>query len=185
MKYFCIICGMEINNKNMNMNKHALIHKNKEEQIVYCPFCGANHEYLINEDKFAKCKIYDELNIETKKILDHGVKLELFNSDFYKKASSLADKDELKAMFLDLSRIEKMHAMIHFKLGGFNILPKLTEINYDKYKNDNLLVEQAILREKHAVQFYKKYLPIIDSKAIRDILIVLLEIEKEHIELLS
>lgn len=185
MKYYCVICGMEINNKNIDLNKHAFIHENKNEIITYCPFCGANHEYILSEDKLANKMLNGEVNDETKKILDHGVKLELFNSDFYKKASSIAKNENVKHMFLDLSRIEKMHAMIHFKLGDFEKLPKLTELNYSKYNSDNLLIEQALLREKHAVQFYNKYLPIIENKAIKDILIALMEIEKEHIKLLA
>lgn len=185
MKHFCLICGMEINDNNMDVNKHAFIYENMDDKAIFCPFCGATHEYLVNEGKFKIYKIKDKLNIETNKILDHAVKLELFNSDFYKKASNLAKKDELRKMFIDLSRIEKMHAMIHYNLGGFNELPKLTDINYDKYKNDNLLIEQALLREKHAVQFYNKYIPSIENKAVREILIALREVEKAHIELLN
>jgi rubrerythrin len=184
MNYICAICGMEINNKNKNMNKNAFINGNMDENTIACPFCGASHKYITSEDKLIKYIINDELNSDTKKILDHGVKLELFNSDFYKKAASLAEKDEISAMFLDLSKIEKMHAMIHYKLGGFNVFPKLADIKYDRYKNDNLLIEQAVLREKHAVEFYNKYLSIIDNEVVREILLVLRDIEKEHLELL-
>lgn len=185
MKQICLICGMEVNDNNKNINKNAFIYENSENGIKYCPFCGASEEYLIGIDITNENNKRNELSIETKRILDHAVKLELFNADFYKKASIQAESTEVKAKFLDLSAIERMHANIHFKLGKFDKMPILSNINYHRYKGDTILIEQAILREKHAVAYYNKYLPFVEEEFIREILIALRDIEQGHIELLA
>lgn len=176
---------MEINDKNLNVNSAAFNHSNKIEALEFCPFCGAGKQYLVEETCCLSKEKKDELDSTTIRILDHGVKLELFNSDFYKKAAELAKDAALKQMFKDLARIEYMHARIHQKLGGFTEAPTLKEINYERYDKDEALLEQALLREIHAVGYYKKYMDAVCSNNIRKVLKVLESVEKEHITLLS
>lgn len=184
MKLVCCICGMEINKNNMNTNEAAFLGKNIEGYIEFCPFCGAKNKYLL-EENFDGIKIeIGKLDEDVLKILDHAVKLELFNSDFYKKASRLAESTRLKVMFEHLARIEYVHARIHSKLCKLDEMPILKDISYDRYTEDKMLLEQARLREKHAIEYYDKYTKSIENDAVREIIEVLREVEKEHIVLL-
>ncbi len=40
-KLFCNICGIEINERNYNLNKDAFLDKNTIDSIKFCPICGA------------------------------------------------------------------------------------------------------------------------------------------------
>ena len=183
MKYFCEICGMLISEKNFNYNKETFIERNTMENIIRCPFCGANKKYLLEKvDEFLNKEI-ENLDESTTKILEHAMKLEVFNGDFYREASLLAEDLELKQMFKSLSNIEYMHARIHMNLIGFKKLPKLKEMNYKKYKNDKKLIEMANKREIHAVNYYKKYYNNLCSDRLREVFDVLSLVEEEHIEL--
>jgi rubrerythrin len=173
---------MEINNKNMNVNQAAFIGSNNETAIEFCPFCGAVKKYLV-EGQYEPGQIED-LDSVTLRILDHAAKLELFNSDFYNKAANIASDEKLKERFRHLARIEYVHAKIHQRLGGFEEMYKLRDISYERYSVDKLLIEQAKLREEHAVNYYKKYIEYIKSTKVKDILKILTEVEEEHIRLL-
>lgn len=82
MKYFCEICGMLISEKNFNCNKETFIERNTMENIIKCPFCGANKNYLLEK--------VENVNESTSKILDYAMKLEVFNGDFYREASLIS-----------------------------------------------------------------------------------------------
>jgi rubrerythrin len=185
VRLLCCICGIEINSKNMNVNGAAFMDANNEEAIKYCPFCGATKQYLLEEcdnHEFYKC---DDLDSSTLRILDHAVKLELFNADFYRKAALLAVDIGIKEMFSDLARIEYIHAKVHLRLGGFTEVPKLADISYDRYDNDTSLLDQARLREKHAIDYYRKNMNSVCSEDIKRVLKMLEAVEKSHITLLS
>lgn len=181
-KLICEICGMEINEKNYSFNKEAFLRPNTKAEIKYCPFCGVSEEYLkINgkEYEYDKSKLDDNAI----KIIDHAVKLEVFNGDFYKKASALAKDETNKKIFEALSRIEYMHAKIHKKIGGFKEHPVLREMDYSKYDTDKILLEMACKREQHAVEYYEKYSKEIKEKNVLVVLKALSDVEEEHIEL--
>lgn len=181
-KLVCVICGMEINDKNYNFNKEAFISSNSKEDIRYCPFCGAPQQYLQIDGKefdYDKSKLDDN----ALKIIDHAVKLEVFNGDFYKKASTIAEDEKVKKIFEALSRIEYMHARIHKKIGGFKDDPVLRDMDYSKYDSDDILLEMACKREKHAVEYYERYSKEIGDKTIVEIFAALSGVEEEHIEL--
>jgi rubrerythrin len=184
MKYIiCKVCGMVINEKNYLINGEAIPKHNREDDVLYCPFCGAVHEYF-GEDK---SKIYnvnsDELDEQTLKILDHAMKLEVFNGDFYKIAAEMAENKEVKRMFEGLSRIEYIHARVHQRLGGFKELPTLSKINYNKYDSDDALLELAAQREKHAVEYYNKYSKEVCHEIIVEVFEALSKVEMNHIHL--
>lgn len=183
-KMTCTICGMEINEKNYNFNKEAFIGSNSKEKIRYCPFCGAPIEYLIENGQGIK---YDrnKLNQNELKIIDHAVKLEVFNGDFYKKASDTAKDENVKSMFKALSSIEYMHARIHKKIAGIKEIPVLKDMDYSKYNTDEALLAAACQREKHAVEYYKKYEKEIHEENIVKIFDVLCKVEEGHVELTS
>lgn len=180
----CNICGMEINEKNFKLNKGAFLRANDLDNLTYCPFCGARLDAIDKPQDFYfnNCGTLDD---NTLRILDHAMKLEVFNSEFYDKASSMTANEKLKERFKDLARIEITHARIHQKLGGFKELPKLSQISYDRFKNDDDLIFQAMLREKHAVEYYSKYTNNIANIEIKEVLEILNNVEKEHIQLLE
>lgn len=180
----CVVCGMAVNNKNYQFNKESFMSLNSEDDIKYCPFCGAPIEYLVQGGEeliFNR----NSLNDNALKIIDHAVKLEMFNGDFYKKASTIAKDPEVKKMFEALSRIEYMHAKVHKKIGGFKEEPVLVDMDYSKYDTDEILLEMANKREKHAVEYYEKYSKEIDDENIKKIFAALSKVEQEHIEITS
>lgn len=183
MELKCVICGMNINDKNCNINSNAFSNKNSKEQIVYCPFCGVGKAFL--EEKAEKLKNTMPLDAITLEVLDKAMKLETFNGDFYLEASKMAKNQAISNMFKDLSKIEYMHARVHKALGEFNTSPTLNKVNYAKYDSDELLLQIAKKREEHAISFYKKYYNSIASKEIRSIFDAFITVEAEHIELTS
>lgn len=182
MELVCLVCGLKIKKENYNMNKYGLLEENLYEDIKYCPFCGVNKKYLSEEGE----PYYNEalnLNNDTLKIIDHAMKLEVFNGDFYKKAAAMAVDEKLKKMFLALSKIEYMHAMVHKKIGRFKELPVLKGLDYSSLDKDSLLIQAANKREQHAVAYYDKYSKLISDEKVYTILQALSQVEKEHIEM--
>ncbi|NMM62776.1 metal-iron-binding protein [Clostridium sp. P21] len=180
----CVVCGMQINEKNYNFNEEAFMKSNDKENVIYCPFCGAPMEYLIENGEEIK---YDRKKLDENalKIIDHAVKLEVFNGDFYKIASSMAKNEEVKKMFKALSNIEYMHAKIHKKIGNLKEMPVLRKMDYSKCKSDEELLAAACQREKHAVGYYRKYEKEIHEESISKIFTVLSVVEEEHVVLTS
>ncbi|MGO5065239.1 metal-iron-binding protein [Clostridium sporogenes] len=183
-RLFCNICGIEINERNYNLNKEAFLSENTIDSIKFCPICGAPIKYL-SKERFVYKLEEKELNGEVFKILDHAVKLEVFNRDFYKKASELAKDEKVSKLFKALANIEYGHAMVHKNLAGIKEMPKLTEINYDKYDNDNILLEMAEKREEHAINYYNKYGKDINLKTLNIVFEVLKNVEIDHIHIVN
>jgi rubrerythrin len=175
---------MEISPKSINVNENAFLNSNSEGEIFYCPFCGAVKEYIVDDNK-SDLLNNNNLNETELKIIDHAMKLEIFNGDFYKQASELASSIKIKNMFAALSRIEYTHARIHQKLCGYNKLTQLQKIDYARYEGEMELLEQAKLREKHAVDYYNKYEAAIENLNVKVILKELKRVEEEHILLIE
>nr|WP_246582743.1 metal-iron-binding protein [Clostridium mobile] len=183
-KYICSICGMIINEKNSSFNKEAFEKKNTLEDIKHCPFCGVDKKYIGDEKEVELInKKIEGLSSDALKILDHATKLEVFNGDFYKKASLIAKDKKIKDMFEALANIEYMHARVHKTLGGFKELPKLRDMDYSKYNSDDILIKIANKREQHAVHYYTKYYSVLNSKTLEDIFNAFISVEKDHINL--
>ncbi|MFA9397540.1 MAG: ferritin family protein [Clostridiaceae bacterium] len=182
MILICEICGMIIDENNLLVNNESFIEKNTLEKIIHCPFCGAPKEYLKKQGEHLIC---EDIKIEEddKKIILKAMKLEIFNGDFYKEAALLAKDINVVKMFKALSRVEYTHANIHRKLVDLDILPKLSKPDYKKYNTDVLLIEQANIRERHAVKFYEKNTKNIKSSKLNIILKELANVEDEHVKL--
>lgn len=178
----CLVCGAEIKGEHIYINGNSRLTSNTFEDIICCPFCGVSKNYIKDTDKLYFDEI-EKLDDEANIILDHAMKLELFNSDFYKKAEIMAKDEEIRKMFKDLSKVEFTHALIHRRAGNFKKIPKLADIKYARLSSDELLVREAINREKHAVAYYEKYSQRIKDVKLREILSALSEVEKEHISL--
>ena len=174
----CVICGMLIKSKSYNLNNSTFIEKNSEIELKNCPFCGVSRVYIDKDKEVYKSEV--ELDKESLKILDKAVKLEIFNGEFYKEASILAQREDIKKLFKELSNIEFMHAKIHSKLGSFKELPKLHKPNYQKHDTDKKLLKEAKNREKHAIEFYNKNIENISSKVVKEVFRALIEVEKQH-----
>lgn len=178
----CLVCGMKINTKTYDFNKYSFVEKNEEENIKYCPFCGAHKVYFDEDDKIYNVN-KEKLDKESLKILDMAMKLEVFNGEYYEEASKLAKSEKVSKIFKDLSNIEFMHAKIHKRLGGFNELPKLNKPDYTRHDTDKKLLELAKDREKHAIEFYKRYEEKISNETILKTFKALTDVEKQHIEI--
>ncbi len=180
----CRICGMEINEQNYNFNESAFTSKNSIDNIIYCPFCGVGKNYLSEDGEIITVKS-NLLSEDTLKILDHAVKLELFNGDFYNTAANMSNNPEVKKIFHALSKIENFHAKLHQRLGGFTKAPNLTKVSYEKYDSDNALLELAKQKEEHAVSYYEKYKHEVDNDNLFEIFEALSDVEREHIILVE
>lgn len=179
----CIVCGMNVNEKNYKVNQFAFLNGNKDLDIKYCPFCGASSIYLSDSEEIFPLGNLT-LDDETIKILDHASKLETFNHDFYLEASKLAKNEKVRHAFKDLAQIELMHAKIHMKMAGIKEMPNLSKLEYSHLKdNDEELLAAAEKREEHAVKYYEKYLPLVKGEVVRKVFKVLSSIEQEHITL--
>jgi rubrerythrin len=95
----------------------------------------------------------------------------------------MAKDENVKDMFKALSNIEYMHARIHKKIADIKEIPVLRDMDYSKYNTDKLLIAAACQREKHAVEYYRKYEKEIHEENIVKVFQVLSKVEKEHIEL--
>lgn len=179
-KYICTICGAEINENNIHFNEAAL--NIKDDALVKCPFCGVGIEFLSDKRSDIK-KVNEELDEATLKVLDHALKLEIFNSNFYRRAAEAAKLEENKTLFLALSNIEMGHAKVHYKLGKFKEMPKLVNVSYDKYNTDKALLQLARQKEEHAVRFYNSNKEKVTNKEIAKIFEALCNVEEEHIYL--
>lgn len=180
----CKICGMEINEKNYNYNEAAFTNKNSIDNIIYCPFCGVGKEYLSEDHEIItiKTSLLDE---NTLKILDHAVKLEMFNGDFYNTAAKMARDSEVKKIFESLSKIEIFHSKLHQRLGGFTKVPELNKVNYDRYDSDNALLDLAKQKEEHAVSYYEKNKKEVNDDILVKVFEALAAVEREHIILVE
>lgn len=180
----CKICGMEINEKNYNFNEAAFTNKNTIDNIMYCPFCGVRKSYLSEDDEIITIES-NLLSENALKIIDHAVKLELFNGDFYNIAAKMAKSMEVKKTFEALAKIEIFHSRVHQKLGGFVEVPNLNKVNYDKYDSDSALLELAKQKEEHAVAYYEKYKNEVNNNNLFEIFEALADVEREHIILVK
>jgi rubrerythrin len=180
----CAVCGMKINEKNYNFNKKAFLNSNSANHVIYCPFCGAPIGCLSENGRVIQ---YDKNKLTENdfKIINHSVKLEVFNGDFYKEASDRAKNENVKNMFKDLSNIEYIHAGIHRKIAGLKEMPTLKKVDYSKYNTDEELLSLACEKEKHAVEYYKKYEKQIHEENVAKIFRILSRVEGEHVELTS
>lgn len=176
----CLICGMKINEKNYSLNGYTFIEKNKEDSIINCPFCGVSESYLDREGEVYEVNS-KSLDIESLKILEKAMKLEVFNGEFYEEASRLAADEEIRTTFKQLSSIEFMHARIHKRLGGFEKLPKLFRPDYTRHNTDDLLLEEANKREQHAISFYNRNCINVSSNEIKEVFKALSDVEKQHV----
>ena len=180
----CKICGMEINERNYDFNESAFTNKNSINNIMYCPFCGVSEKYLSENDEVITVES-SLLSENALKILDHAVKLELFNGNFYNTAAKMSKSDEVKKVFEALSKIEIVHSKVHQKLGGFTKAPSLNKVNYDRYDSDKALLELAKQKEEHAVAFYEKYKNEVKDNKLFEIFEALADVEREHIILVK
>ncbi|MGH4139822.1 ferritin-like domain-containing protein [Clostridium sp.] len=180
----CVICGMKITTNNFGMNNLSLLEQNEREDIKYCPFCGVTAKYLKTGGEKYRVNA-ESLDENTLIILDHAMKLETFNYEFYNAASKLAHSMEVKEIFVALANIERMHAIVNQNLGSFNELPKLVHIDYSKYKSDKSLMKLAENKETHAVKFYEKYAKEVSSLIVKEAFVALAEVERNHIRIAS
>lgn len=180
----CKICGLEINEKNHNFNEGAFTNKNSIDNIVHCPFCGVSDKYFTVDNEIINIdsSLLDENSL---KILDHAVKLELFNGDFYNTAAKMAKDNKVKKMFESLSKIEVFHSKIHQRLGGFLESPNLNKVSYSKYNTDIALLELAKKKEEHAICYYEKYKNEVNDNNLVKIFEALADVEREHITLVE
>lgn len=174
----CLVCGMNINDKNYMINKSTCIEENRKGDINNCPFCGANNHYIaIDKEVYTtEGMVLSESEL---KILDSAMKLEKFNAEFYLTASTMTNDSKVSEFFKELSSIELMHARVHMRMGGFEELPKLHQPDYSRFNSDRLLLDAANKREKHAIDYYKGNMNRVND-VMKDVFRALIDVEQQH-----
>lgn len=148
-----------------------------------CPFCGAPRRYFVMADKWD----WEPYNIEigeiSKSNLERALKLELNNTSFYRCAMNEAQKagDEYGyAKFKALMRVENEHAEVICKALRISE-PELDVVlcSTDYFENTSKGWE----REDRAIKAYAKFAEEAPELMLKEFFNVLVEIEKDHLEL--
>jgi len=152
-----------------------------EHKSSNCPFCGAHDDYILRVQEWKENNNIDNLSKISRENLENAMNLEFENARFYKCAMSYSRDVEKKAIFQSLSKTEMEHAFLISKvlklpksdLGIQNICFRLDQEN----------IEDALVREKKAKEFYLKAYNEASEERVKEIFFGLLEVEGDHIKL--
>jgi rubrerythrin len=153
------------------------------EAPTRCPFCGAPKRYFILAEKWDWSAYNVKIGEKTKSNLERALKLELDNTAFYRCAMKEAQKsgdDYGYAKFKALMRVEKEHAEVICKALKIPE-PELAEISCSSEYLDN--TRDGWEREDRAIKAYSKFAEEAEEPMLREFFNVLVEIEKDHLEL--
>ncbi len=148
-----------------------------------CPFCGAAEKYMILAKNW-KEEMISTLTDVSEKHLKGAIDIEIECSGFYRCASRVAHDEEVKAMFCALAKIEGEHvATIRRMLG----LPRAGSMEHEGrcYPTDAQNLAEARRKETLCVAFYDEAAKQASEKRVREVLVALAEIERDHLAMSS
>jgi len=162
--YRCRVCGEAYVGKGKPLN---------------CPFCGAAEKYIVlaknwKEDMISTLTDVSERNIKK------GLELEIEASGFYRCAARVAAEEDVKAMFAALAKIEAEHASTMRRMLG---LPRSYTSEHEGrcYPTDAQNLAEARRKEEVCVGFYEEFAKQAGEKRVREVLVALTEIERDHL----
>ncbi|UCF77900.1 MAG: ferritin-like domain-containing protein [Candidatus Eiseniibacteriota bacterium] len=166
--YRCRICGQSFVGRRKPAN---------------CPFCGAPEKYAVLARNWKEDMISTLTDISEKN-LKIALRLEIDNSGFYRCAARVAVDEELKAMFSAMGRIEAEHASTVRRMLG---LPRSSRYDHQGrcYPTDDQNLQEALRREELTASLYEQAAKQASEKRVREVLLALTEIEKEHLAMNS
>lgn len=154
-----------------------------EEAPTECPFCGANHKYIVPADGY-KEPVVDNITQKSADNVMAAIKLEVDNAQFYFCAGRNASTMELQKRFHALGKVESEHAVLLSKI----IKAQKPNINRNVEMckpGDHALLQEAHDREQRAIKHYGEFLRQAgpDELRVKQVFAALVEIETTHIEL--
>ena len=152
-----------------------------EEAPTECPFCGADHKYIVKGEEY-KEPVVGEVTEKEKENILAAIKLEVGNSEFYFCASKKAGTIELQKRFKALGKVEAEHAGTLAKL----IKAQTPSISRDQDTckgDDHAFMQEAFDREDKAIKAYTQFLGEANDMRIKQVFAALIEIETTHLEL--
>jgi len=144
-----------------------------------CPFCGAPDKYIILAKNWKEDMI-STLTDVSEKNLKKALELEIEVSGFYRCAARVAVEEEVKAMFSALAKIEAEHASTMRKMLG---LPRSYTYEHEGrcHPTDTQNLVEARRKEQICVAFYEESAKQAGEKRVREVLVALTEIERDHL----
>lgn len=152
-----------------------------EEAPTHCPFCGADHKYIVNGTEYQE-PVVGELTEKEKENILAAIKLEVGNAEFYFCASGKTNTIELQKRFKALGKVEAEHAGTLAKM----IKAQKPDISRDKTDcagDDNAFMQEALNREDKAIKSYSQFLKEADDMRVKQVFAALVEIETTHLDL--
>jgi rubrerythrin len=148
-----------------------------------CSFCGALEKHLMlarnwKEDMISTLTDVSEKNLKT------ALQFEIDKSGFYRCAARVAVDEEVKAMFSAFSRIEAGHASTVRRMLG---LPRSSRFEHEGrcYPTDAQNMQEALRKEELAVSLYEEAAKQASEKRVREVLLALTEVERDHVGMTS
>jgi rubrerythrin len=154
------------------------------EKPTNCPFCGAHEQYIVPSDEWKDTNKV-ELSEESRKNLRASLDLEIGNAEFYLCVSKGTKNEEKRAMFKALSKVESEHASTICKI--LRIDKPAIELREEicESMNEEEIIEEADRRENRAVRRYTEFLAQASEPRVKELFTALIEIESDHIDLVS
>jgi rubrerythrin/rubredoxin len=153
------------------------------EPPTHCPFCGAHQKHLVPAAGYQPTAV-GELTGSSRENLQRVLELEVENCCFYRGAAQVADNEEGRSLFVALARVEAEHASIVCEILGVPQPEGLFDTGASSPAHKANLAE-AHQREERAVQLYCKFLQEATEERVRQVLEAFIEIESDHLQLLS
>jgi rubrerythrin len=153
------------------------------EKPTNCPFCGAHEQYMIPSVEWRDNNKVDLTEV-SRKNLQSALEIETGNAEFYLCISRTARSEKTRAMFKALSKVESEHASTICKIlrtGKPEIVFRKETCRMDEEE----LFSEADRRENRAVRLYTEFLSQATEPRVRQFFTALIEIESDHIDLVS
>lgn len=148
-----------------------------------CPFCGAPEKYMMLAKNW-KEEMISTLTDLSEKNLKSAIDLEIESSGFYRCAARVAEDEEVKAMFCALAKIEAEHVVTLRRMLG---LPRAPSNEHEGrcYPTDTQNLAEACRKEELCVAFYDEAAKQASEKRVREVLVALADMERDHLVLSS
>lgn len=148
-----------------------------------CAFCGAPEKYMVLSKNW-KEEMISTLTDVSEKHLKSAIDIEIECSGFYRCASRVAHDEEVKAMFCALAKVEAEHVTTIRRMLG---LPRAGSMEHEGrcYPTDAQNLAEARRKEELTVSFYDEAARQASEKRVREVLVALAEIERDHLAMSS
>jgi rubrerythrin len=148
-----------------------------------CPFCGANHKYIIEAAEWDPNEFEVDISDKSRENLEAALELELGNAGFYLCALNQAkeDGDEYSiAKFKCLKKVELEHASAISKFLKID-KPEVPDTKCSVDTSDN--TKEGWEREQRAIKQYAKFRNEAVEPRLKEFFTALVEIETDHLNL--